>query len=103
MSMFLPKAIGALAIATLLSSSPIRAQTSEVNEPWCSTDRDAAMNCLYRTQAECESVMRAEGGECVSNPRTTFLSTEQNDDQFARYRSLLRASRLCCPSSPDIE
>ena len=80
MNMFLPKAIGALAIATMLSSSPSLAQTSEVNQPWCSTDRDAAMNCLYRTQAECESVMRAEGGECVPNPRTNFVPREENDD-----------------------
>jgi len=80
MNMFLPKAIGALAIATLLSSSPSLAQTSEVNEPWCSTDRDAAMNCLYRTQAECESVMRAEGGECVPNPRANIAPREKLDD-----------------------
>lgn len=80
MSMFLPRAIGALAIATLLSNSPSLAQTSEVDEPWCSTDRDAAMNCLNRTQAECESVMRAEGGECVPNPRTNFVPPEENDD-----------------------
>ena len=80
MNMFLPKAIGALAIATMLSSSPGLAQTSVVNEPWCSTDRDSAMNCLYGTQAECESVMRAEGGECVPNPRINFVPREEIDD-----------------------
>jgi hypothetical protein len=80
MSMFLPKAIGALAMATMLSSSPGLAQPSEVNEPWCSTDRDTAMNCPYRTQAECESVMRVEGGECVPNPLANFLPPEELDD-----------------------
>ena len=80
MNMFLPKAIGALAIATMLSSSPSRAQTSEVNEPWCGTDRDGAMNCLYRTQSECEGVMISDGGECVRNPRINFMPLEELDD-----------------------
>jgi hypothetical protein len=80
MNTFLPKVFGAVAMATALLSSPSLAQTSKTNEPWCGTDRDGAMNCLYRTQSECESVVRSEGGECVPNPGTTIVFPEELDD-----------------------
>jgi hypothetical protein len=78
MNKFALKRIAALAVATMLASSPSVAQTSEINEQWCGTGSDGAMNCLYSTLSECESVMRADGGECVPNPRVR--APEQVDD-----------------------
>jgi hypothetical protein len=80
MNVSLLKGVGALAIATMLSISPGLAQTSEVNEPWCGTDRGGAMSCIYPTLRVCESVVRAEGGECVPDPRASFVPPEELDD-----------------------
>ena len=80
MNTFLPKVLGALAVGALLSASPSLAATNEVNEPWCSIDADAAINCIYRTLQDCETVIRPEGGECMPNPRSSFVQPEELDD-----------------------
>ena len=54
--------LAAAAIAAALTSAPANAQT---NQPWCATDRDGAMNCIYPTLTACEQTVRGEGGECV--------------------------------------
>jgi hypothetical protein len=51
--------------AAALMSAPANAQT---NQPWCATDRDGAMNCIYPTLEACEQTVRGEGGACVVNP-----------------------------------
>lgn len=79
MSSLLPKVIGAMALATMLSTSPSLARTKQVDEPWCSVG-EGATNCLYTSQAECENVVRPEGGECIPNPRTVFLPLDEIDD-----------------------
>ena len=75
MNTLMPKVIGAMAIATMLSTAPGRAQTSEVNLPWCSQD-EGATNCLYKTLEECEYVVRPGGGACIPNPE---ISEEEFD------------------------
>jgi len=59
--------IGAVGALALFGSAGARAQ---VNQPWCGTDRDGAMNCIYATLSACEATVRGEGGECVPNPRS---------------------------------
>jgi hypothetical protein len=79
MTVLMPKAIGAMAIATMLSSSPSLAQRSEINQPWCSID-EGATNCLYRSLEECEYVVRPGGGTCIPNPEISDRESEQFDD-----------------------
>lgn len=79
MNSLLPKVIGAMAMATMLSTSPSLARTSEVNEPWCSVD-EGATNCLYKSLEQCEYVVRPGGGTCIPNPRTNYKPTEELDD-----------------------
>ncbi len=56
----------ALTVVALTGVSSARAQ---VNLPWCATDKDGAMNCVYETLSKCEATVRGEGGACVPNPR----------------------------------
>ena len=79
MKMLLPRAIGAVAIATLLSTSPGLAQNSEVNEPWCTQD-EGATNCLYKSLEECEYVVRPGGSTCIPNPSISERAAEEFDD-----------------------
>src|SRR5262245_35429862 len=79
MKTFLPTVIGPMAMATMLSTSPSLASTSEVNEPWCSVD-EGATNCLYKSLADCEYVVRPGGGTCIPNPRTDYRPLDELDD-----------------------
>ena len=59
---------GILVGATLIVAHAAQAQSPEVNKPWCGTDSDGAMNCVYTRVSECEKWMRPDGW-CVPNPR----------------------------------
>lgn len=57
------------AIFMAASMGAASAVTSEVRQPWCSTDKDSALNCVYPTLTACEQVTRGEGGACIPDPR----------------------------------
>lgn len=79
MTMLMPKAIGAMAIAAMLSTSSSVAQTSEVNRPWCSAG-EGARNCLYKSLEECEYIVQPGGGACIPNPEISDRWSERFDD-----------------------
>jgi hypothetical protein len=79
MKTLLPSVVGAMAMATMLSTSPSLASTSEVNEPWCSVN-EGATNCLYTSLSDCEYVVRPGGGTCIPNPRTDYRPLDELDD-----------------------
>jgi len=66
----LMKTLIAISAATFMaaSMSGASAATSEVRQPWCASV-DGALNCVYRTLAECSQAARTEGNVCIPNPR----------------------------------
>jgi hypothetical protein len=62
---------GVLAATALVAAlaGQAQAQSPEVRKPWCGTNSDGAMNCVYTTVSECEKWMSADGW-CVPNPRS---------------------------------
>lgn len=79
MTILVPNAIGAMAIATMLSSAPSFAQRSGINQPWCGVDQGAT-SCLYRSLEECVYIVRPGGGTCIPNPEISDRESEQFDD-----------------------
>jgi hypothetical protein len=66
---------GVLATAALMVAlaGQAQAQSPQVRKPWCGTNSDGAMNCVYTTVADCEKWMSADGW-CVPNPRSSSSS-----------------------------
>ncbi len=60
----------AFATAVLANAPVAGAQTKETNLPWCESVAGGELECVHKTQADCEFYAQPRGASCVSNPRT---------------------------------